>query len=243
MSVLKNQLTQYLFIDIETVSNYRTFDAFYEANPRLAELWLKKSKKFYELPEYKDIHDVDNAIYFDKASIYPEFGRIVAITLGFFDVEMKKRLKVISSDNELEILTELVATLKSIEEKVKGKANILFGHNISSFDVPYIAKRFVFNGYTIPNLFNFSGKKPWEMESSIFDTMTTFKFGSFEIISFDLLCAMMNVESPKKVMDGSEVNTFYYTSEDGLNLISEYNKSDVSALMDVSIKLSELRNL
>ncbi len=52
----------------------------------------------------------------------PEFGRIVAITLGFFDAEMKKRLKVISSDNELEILTELVATLKSIEEKVKGKA-------------------------------------------------------------------------------------------------------------------------
>lgn len=243
MSILKNQLTQYLFIDIETVSNYKDFDTFYETDPRLAELWLKKSKKFYELPEYKDISDVDNVIYFDKASIYPEFGRIIAITLGFFDAEMNKRLKVITSDNELEILSELVKVLKSIEEKVKGKANILFGHNISSFDIPYIAKRFVFNGYIIPNLFNFAGKKPWQLEESIFDTMTTFKFGSFEIISFDLLCATMNVESPKKVMDGSEVNNYYYNNEDGLKLISDYNKSDVNALMDVAIKLNKLENM
>jgi hypothetical protein len=239
MSILKNNLTQYLFIDIETVSNYKDFDTFYETDPRLAELWLKKSKKFYELPEYKDAVDADDKVYFDKSSIYPEFGRIIAITLGFFDAEMNKRLKVITSDNELEIITEF----KSLIDNKTFANKILFGHNIGSFDVPYIAKKFIFNGFNIPKKINTVGLKPWELGAVLFDTMETFKLGSYEVMSFDLLTAMLGVESPKQGIDGSQVNKVYYNEPNGIERILEYNKNDVNALMEVAIKLDGLVDL
>jgi DNA polymerase elongation subunit (family B) len=239
MSMLKNQPTQYLFIDIETVSKYISFDAFYEKEPRLADLWLKKSKKFYDSPEYKDGIDVDNRVYFDKASIYPEFGRIIAITLGFFDAEMNKRIKVISSENEIQMLKEF----KDLIESKTFVNKTLFGHNIGSFDVPYIAKKFIFNGYHIPTKINTVGLKPWDLANVLFDTMDAFKLGSFEILSFDLLTACLNIDSPKTVIDGSMVNEYYWNKENGIETICEYNKGDVSALMDVALKLSNLENL
>lgn len=246
--MLNKSIKDFLYIDIETVSKYKTFSEFYISEPRMCDLWLKKSDKFKSDKKYQEdmfytpdnkVTNIDNAIYFDKASIYPEFGKIIAITLGFFDENMNKRIKILSNENELELLKEF----KELIENKNFEKKILFGHNIGSFDVPYIAKKFVFNGYRIPKKINTVGLKPWELGNVLYDTMDVFKMGSFEILSFDLLTACLGVDSPKQGIDGSQVNSVYWYEENGIERIKEYNKNDVNALMEVAIKMDGLVDL
>jgi DNA polymerase elongation subunit (family B) len=252
MGLLTKKITDYLFIDIETASQYKTFDELVEKNPRLTDLWLKKSAKFREDKNYQtdlfyrpdsERTDLSNTIYFDKSSIYPEFGKIICITIGYFnsleDGTLEKKIKVFSNENELELLKEFN---KSITHKIF-ENKILFGHNISNFDIPYIAKKYVFNGYNIPKKLNTVGLKPWQTDDIMFDTMNIFKLGSFEILSFDLLTSCLGVDSPKTIIDGSKVNEYYWYKKDGLNIIKDYNYSDVNALMDCAIVMSELKDM
>lgn len=252
MGLLTKKITDYLFIDIETASQYKTFDELVEKNPRLADLWLKKSAKFKEDKKYGTDYyfrpdgektDLLNIIYFDKAGIYPEFGKIIAITIGYFnrleDDTLERKIKVFSNENEVELLKEFnkVINHKSFENK------ILFGHNISNFDIPYIAKKYIFNGYNIPKKLNTVGLKPWQTDDIMFDTMNIFKLGSFEILSFDLLTACLDIDSPKTIIDGSKVNEYYWYETNGINIIKDYNYSDVNALMDCAIVMSELKDM
>jgi hypothetical protein len=236
MGLLTKKITDYLFIDIETASQYKTFDELVEKNSRLADLWLKKSNKFYKELEKEDIIDIDNKIYFDKAPLYPEFSKIISIGLGCFIEKgdnIEEYIKVLSNDNEITLLLELKNTMNKLKDKT------LFGHNIVSFDLPFICKRFVYNGYIPIDSFNFVNKKPWEID--VVDTMNLFKFGgSYEVISMDLLSASLNVESPKNDMDGTMVNKVYHI-DNNLNRITDYSKADIKAMMDSALFISNLK--
>jgi uncharacterized protein YprB with RNaseH-like and TPR domain len=66
----------------------------------------------------------------------------------------------------------------------------LCGHNIKEFDVPYICRRAMVHGLTLPTIIDSAGKKPWEV--SHIDTMELWKFGDRKsFCSLDLLCRVM----------------------------------------------------
>jgi len=72
-----------LFLDIETVPAYKSFD---EVPKIYKALWNKKAKYLK-----KEVEDTPESLY-GRAGIYSEFGKIICISVGFIDGE-KFRIK------------------------------------------------------------------------------------------------------------------------------------------------------
>ena len=69
-----------LFLDIETVPQYPTYDQLPE---NLAALWDKKAGQLSRLDKFSaDILPNPEEVY-DRAGIYAEFGKIICISTGF----------------------------------------------------------------------------------------------------------------------------------------------------------------
>ncbi len=233
--LINENLEKYLFLDIEVVTQYKSYDDFLIKDPIKANLWKKRAKKHYLDPLYINIEDQDNRIYLEKAPFMPEFSKIITIGIGKFLDDDKKYIKILANDDEVLILREFNIILNKMADK------ILFGHNIQMFDNPFIIKRFIYNGFKIPKQLDNIDKKPWEVV--IYDTLKLTQFGSPDMLSLDLLCESCGVESPKDDIDGSMVNYVYWNEITGLQRISDYNYKDINSMMDLAIYFRDLKNI
>ena len=108
---------------------------------------------------------------------------------------------------------------------------MLCAHNGKEFDIPFLARRFLINGMTLPHLLNVAGKKPWEIKQ--IDTMELWKFGDFKhYTSLDLLTHIFKIPTPKDDIDGSQVAKVYYEDND-LDRIIKYCEKDVVATIQL----------
>lgn len=217
-----------VFLDIETVSSSPNFETL---EPAMQALWEKKSTFLRRDEEYP----LDK-LYFEKAAIYSEFGKIICISVGILYKDKSKnlniRIKSIHSDDEKEVLNGFIDLLK---EKLDEEKIQLCGHNAKEFDLPYLCRRMLINGISLPPYLQLSGKKPWEIKH--LDTMEMWKFGDYKnFTSLALLAQIFNVPSPKDDIDGSDVNRVYY-KEDGLERIAQYCNRDVLATAQVYLKM------
>jgi len=196
-----------LFIDIETVPIAK---GFFDLSEAMQEIWYEKMKK-------TNGDDCDPAqLYLDQAGLWPEFAKIACVSFGGF----KGKDFYVSSlygDNE-------IAILKGLETIVKKN---LCGHNIDSFDVPFITRRYIITGMTLPSSFDNYGKKPWELTSV--DTMSLWKMGGYsdKNRSLDWMCVVLGIPSPKNAVDGSKVSELFY--EGRHDEIAKYCEGDVIA--------------
>jgi len=218
-----SDLNQVMVIDIETVPQYASFD---EVPPHMQDLWDQKTQ-FQRKPEQSA------ASFYERAGILAEFGKIVCISLGIFDVQQHQvhlRVKSIYGDNEKELLHSFVDLLKN-------QSNLLqfCAHNGKEFDFPYLCRRLIINGIAIPKQLQISGKKPWEINH--IDTMELWKFGDYKhYTSLNLLAGILNVPTPKDDIDGSMVRQVYY-EERNLKRIVIYCQKDVVTTVQVLLKL------
>jgi DNA polymerase elongation subunit (family B) len=212
-----------LFLDIETVPQYRTFE---ELPEKFKLLWSKKA----DLIRRKESDTIEE-LYL-RAGIYSEFGKIICISVGFVSENNGKysaRIKSFFGDDEVKLLNDFVALVN------QSKFDVLCGHNGKEFDFPYISRRMIVNGIAIPPILNNSGKKPWEINHK--DTMEMWKFGDYKsFVSLDLLATILNIPTPKDDIDGSEVYNVYYNDGD-LQRISTYCQKDVATLMKVYYRI------
>lgn len=238
----KSQLEKSFIFDIETVTKYKNYDEMVEKEPILADLWYKRSvKKYYD--KHKDILDIDNFIYKEYGGLYPEFSKIICISCSFISFDENNqpiiKTKVLHNENdEKTLLKEFIdLTDKYIN---KHKSPYIAGHNITAFDIPFICKRTIINGLKLPTLFDISGKKPWEI--NIIDTLNYWKFTSLDLVSLDLLCYLLNIESPKNGdVNASTLSEMYYSDDENKMIkISEYCKTDSEATAKVMLKFSEI---
>ena len=210
-----------LFLDIETVPQERSFDDVPES---MKGLWDKKSKYFRS--DEESAGDV-----YQRAGIYAEFGKIVCISVGFIVVsgdERTLREKSYAGHDEKALLNDFAAMLN------KNSRKFLCGHNIKEFDIPYIARRMLINGITLPSSLNIAGKKPWEV--NFIDTLELWKFGDFKhYTSLNLLTNIFNIPSPKDDIDGSEVAGVYYEEND-VERIARYCEKDVLATTQLFLR-------
>jgi len=201
-------------------------------NERFKKQWERKASLLKN-----DDNLSSEELYYDRAAIYAEFGKIICIAVGLFTrVEEDRpglRVKAFSGHDEKEILLEF----KDLMEIKLDKQNlILCAHNGKEFDFPYLCRRFLVNEIDIPNVLNISGKKPWEVQH--FDTMEMWKFGDRKsYTSLDLLASLFNIESSKVGIDGSMVNKVYYEEKD-LDKITTYCKQDVVVTANLLLKLN-----
>ena len=220
-------LKSILFLDIETVSCCEDFEALDE---RLKPLWLRKAGHI------SNGTDSSEELFFNRAAIYAEFGKIVTIAVGVVGLnneeELCLRIKDITSDNEKELLTEFVTLLK---DKFHPKTLSLCAHNGKEFDYPYLCRRLLINEIALPDVLDICAKKPWEV--SHLDTMDMWKFGDKKsYTSLELLAALFGIKSSKDGIDGSKVNHVYYREKD-LTRIAKYCKEDVAVLAQLYIRM------
>jgi 3'-5' exonuclease len=231
MEEILKKLRNILFLDIETASQMTDYQ---QLSDRIKALWDKKVMYLRNDDELSN-----QEMYFKKAAIYAEFGKVICIGFGgiYFDEneQMCFRVKTIYGHDEAEILQQF----KQILEKHKaGNTLMLAAHNGKEFDFPYICRRMLLNNITLPRPLQLSGKKPWEIPH--IDTMEMWKFGDGkQFSSLELLAAIFDVPSSKTEMDGSEVNVAYHHNNE-LEKIQRYCKQDVIVLAQLYLKLNSL---
>ncbi len=219
-----------LLIDIETVPLYSNY---HQLNEKMQKLWDKKSLLI-------DKDNADTASSFsEKAGIYAEFGKIVCIGLGYF---VKKnegyslKVKTLAGDDEKKLLHDF----RDVCNKFFRHAEKQFcGHNIREFDIPYICRRSFINQVALPDvLLDLQNKKPWE--NPMLDTLQFWKFGEYKnFTSVDLLSAILNIESPKDDIDGSDVANVYWKEND-LERIVRYCNKDVVTVAQIFMRLNAM---
>lgn len=229
MQEIYNQVKNLLFLDIETVSAHGTHE---EMDERLKPLWAKKSARFQE-QEQKDAEE----LYFEKAGIFAEFGKVIVIGLGYFtfhEGKLEFRVKSLASDDEQQLLRDFVQIINSFNQSELRYC----AHNGKEFDFPYLCRRLLIHAMDIPSSLNVAGKKPWEVP--FVDTMELWKFGDYKAFtSLELLAAIFKVPTSKDDIDGSQVNTVYYKEKD-LARIAKYCKNDVIVTARIYLKLRNL---
>lgn len=206
-----------LFMDIETVPAYETWEVLSEQEKNL---WDKKT--FYQRKE-----EPAEEYYAQRAGVMAEFGKIICITVGMIDKSGKLKITSFYDDDEQKILHDFGQIFNSIR-----LANvILCAHNGKEFDFPWIARRFLVNGMTPPLPFQMFGKKPWEIPH--LDTMELWKFGDYKtFVSLELLAHLFGIPTPKDDIDGSMVAEIYWKEKD-LERIVRYCEKDVLTLANV----------
>lgn len=211
---------QILYLDIETVAQYSEYD---KLPDRFKNLWNKKAKQLArnEEPEVE--------LLYERAGIYAEFGKIICISVGYYEAKTEKfRIKSFFNHDESLLLKEFAGLLNQYFHSEK---DLLCAHNGKEFDFPYIARRMLVNQIPLPKLLDIAGKKPWEIQH--LDTMELWKFGDYKhFTSLELLTAIFNVPSPKADIDGSEVGKIYW-QDNNLERIARYCQNDVLALAQV----------
>ena len=222
----KLNLENILFLDIETVPEYRHYA---EMDEEKKILWDEKSR--YQRRDEQTAED-----FYERAGIWSEFGRIICISAGFFSFRNGSRNFRITSfkGEEEQLLRDFTALL---EEYFFQPYHLLCAHNGKEFDFPYIARRMLIHNMRLPSKLNLFGKKPWEVAH--LDTLELWKFGDYKhYTSLKLLTHVLGIPSPKEDIDGSMVREVYYEKGE-LDRIVQYCERDVIAIAQVILKLRQ----
>jgi DNA polymerase elongation subunit (family B) len=226
---MKINIENILFLDIETVPQYRYFN---DAPENIRNLWMKKMS-INKKP------DEDAEQVYQRAGIWAEFGKIICISAGFIYKKDDKsifRVKSFYGDYEEKLLSEFNENLEKFSKKHKHNI-MLCAHNGKEFDFPYIARRMLINKIKLPKILNVGGKKPWEVP--FLDTMELWRFGDYKnYTSLNLLATLFNIESPKDDIDGSMVADVYYHQND-IERIARYCEKDVFTVALLYLRLNE----
>ena len=217
METIKN-FKNTLFIDIETVSGFENFSSI---SDRMKDFWVKKAKNLAN-PANISFEEM----YFERAALYAEFGKIIVVGMGFLFVnkqgELSLKVKTIANADEKELLVEFI---DFINKTYKSRELTLVAHNGKEFDFPYLCRRMLANRLEIPKSLQLQGKKPWEIIHQ--DTMEMWKFGDRRSYSsLELLAELMGIEGAKIDLSGDRVNHVFYKEKD-LDRIAAYCGDDV----------------
>jgi uncharacterized protein YprB with RNaseH-like and TPR domain len=222
--ISKLNLENILFLDIETVPERQHFS---ELNEAKQELWELKS-------QYQRKEEFTAEEFYKRAGIWAEFGKIICISVGYFNIQGATRTFRVTSfyGDEIKILKDFKNLLIAHFSQAK---HLLCAHNGKEFDFPYIARRMIINGVTLPYKLNLFGKKPWEVPH--LDTLELWKFGDYKnYTSLKLLTNVLGVPSPKGDIDGSQVYAVYYEDQD-IDRIINYCEQDTIAVAQVLLRL------
>jgi len=219
-------LSNILFLDIETVPQHPSFDL---VPNDWKDLWTKKAESLLRNREQETVESI-----YGRAGIYAEFGKIICISCGLIQGSGEQKRLVIKSfygEEEKLVLYEFCEMLRKWADPQK----LLCAHNGKEFDFPYLCRRLIINSMPVPFILNTAGKKPWEV--SHLDTMELWKFGDFKnYTSLNLLAHVLGIPTPKDDIDGSMVADVYY-KERNLKRIAEYCQKDVVTVAQVYLRI------
>ncbi len=217
-----------LFFDIETVYKTENIDV----NSKEFELysWSIRDKPTGFIPPANEV-----VKHYEKnAALSKVFNKIVVISIGYIR-ENVLYYKAIVGDQK-EIIEEFYNLVRSTGFKV-------CGHNIIGFDLPTIRIKAFEEGMDlslIPENINDSGKKPWDLDKFIVDTMSAIKGTDYSNMSLDAACMLRDIKSSKDDISGAYVSQVYY--QEGVERIAKYCNKDVIATAELFCSLQGKNN-
>lgn len=224
---------EFVYIDIETAGKYPDLNTLKENDIRGYDLFLRKiDRKGVQFVDWKD--DPNN-VYLKKASLIPEFGRLVCVTMAI--VNNNDEIKMISSidDDENILIKKVQKTLMNFSNK---SSYGLCGYYIKGFDIPWLNRTLLKYDLEIPKLLKTFATKPWEM--NMIDLAEAWKSnGTVESTSFDEMLYMLGIESPKTVIAGKDVHNSYWV-EQNIEKIKTYCEADVMSCVKAGKKIIHL---
>ena len=221
-------LTDILFLDIETIPAFPDLSA---APENEQELWRKKSATLF-----RDERPATES--YERAGIYAEFGRVLCISCGSFrktpaSEALRLDIRSFAGGDENQILNQFSRHV----QKSQARPLRLCAHNGKEFDFPYLSRRMLVNGISLPRPFDSAGKKPWEVPH--LDTLELWKFGDYKhYTSLEVLAHVFGIPSPKNNLDGSKIARTWY-SEENMAAIQNYCELDVLTLVNVFLSMSQ----
>jgi 3'-5' exonuclease len=217
-----------LFLDIETVPQYNTYTSLPDD---WKQLWDLKSNSLLKYHEGET-----NGSLYPRAGIYAEFGKIVCISCGVLQGQGEQKKIVVKSFAGEDEKALLVQFNDMLIKWSAGEQKFLCAHNGKEFDFPYLCRRMIINGLSIPPLLNIAGKKPWEVNH--LDTLELWKFGDFKsFTSLNLLAHTLGIATPKDDIDGSMVWKVYW-EEKNLPRIVTYCQKDVVTVAQILLRMN-----
>lgn len=233
----KEEIKSMLFIDIETTSGFKTLDELKESHPELISFWDRKEK--FIRAEDVELRDTESSdIYFQKASLTAEWGRIVCISVGQIkfdenDVPFMQKKSFYGSD-EKELLVDFVNFMSQVFFKAPGIK--LVGHNIKGFDLPYIIKKSILYSLELPRQLHLHKVKPWE--NCLIDTYEVWKAGGWSSAALAHLCLLLGIKNPKDDMNAGEVGAAFYAGR--IEEIKNYCEEDIEAAGSLMLKFANM---
>lgn len=165
-----------LWFDIETAPEVNQSD--FNTYPK-KRLWENKMIE-------KGITTTFERSYMEKASIYPEFAKVVCISYL-----VDNQVKSLIGQDEAMLLLEFNDVLALHQDATLG------GFNINEFDIPFLRKRMMINDILPNKKLRIGNAKPWEVDTvDVFRIRKQASFGC----SLDLLSMTLLGESPKLEM-------------------------------------------
>ena len=226
-------ISKLLFIEVATSSSEKTYSDLEKNNPTIARIFADSRFSLAErFPDFKSgIEDnrIDAKFLYEKcAGIYPEFGRIVCVSLGALDKEGKIKITTFKGD-EKDILLKVRTVLNTAESKYT-----LCGHNIKSFDIPYLGKRYMINGLKTPSMLPTHETKPWEIKA--IDTREIWTSGGFKSFSsLSLISTLLGLPVYSEIK-GEDVSVYYWNDE--MDKVVEYCESEIKLTIDIIKKIN-----
>jgi hypothetical protein len=209
-----------LYFDIETVSQYENINTFKDNDDRGYNLFIRKIKRNKEW-----IGD-ENELYLKKSPLIPEFGKIVCITVAFYKNDELK-MKSIYDDDELNIIKIAHKIFKNISDRTTYG---LCGYYIKNFDIPWLNKKFLLKTYNV---------KPWDMNVFDLSDMWNPTYSSLFKSSFDEMLYSLDINSPKDIISGEDVNNTYWI-ENNIDKIKDYCEKDVTSCINAYKKIYKI---
>jgi DNA polymerase elongation subunit (family B) len=233
--MITQSINKILFFDIETVGITKDYQELSTKYPPL----LKQFHNYYDwfLKRFPEDQGLEHSeVFVNRAALVPEFSRIVCASFAFVTPDGKTHIQTFSDNDE----KKLLQGVNDLLDKVFRLDFWLCGHNIKMFDIPVLQKRMVINGIKPSVLLPGYETKPWEIKA--IDTMDIWKMGNnFALSSLELMCAAMDVPSPKEgEVTGNRVHEAFY-EHNQLDLIVEYCERDVEVLIKLIQKFKELK--
>ena len=223
-------LHKILFLDIETVPLYESFDQVPEIEQHYFDEKTAYQRKEGQTPE----------AFYERAGIWAEFGKIICVSVGYFTPNKNPRAFRLKSfyGEEMNLLNEFKTLVSNY---FSSKTHLLCGHNAKEFDFPFLARRMLINGITPPKPLQLFNKKPWEVPH--LDTLHLWRFGDYKhYTSLKLMAHVLGIPSPKEDIDGSQVAGVYYKEKD-LPRIVCYCERDVITVAQIFLKLRNEKQL
>ena len=168
----------------------------YKDAAKIAEYILAEQNKL------KDAHDaaVEQAVL--KTSFDGGYGQVICIGWSVDDAPAQSLIvRDLSPEQESSLLRDWFGALRSVTAGTSGLRPVIVGHNVISFDLPFLWKRAMVHGLR-PPLWLPRNPKPWS--ESLFDTMTQWA-GDRDRISLDKLCRVLGLEGKGDGPTGADV--------------------------------------